>query len=415
IPFFVISSPTNPIILGFPWPQCPDPCVSWKEGELTRWLPYCMDHCLKNVLSRPCLATSIESPSTAEITVIPQEYHELHEVFSKERATQLPHHCPCDCATDLLSNVSPPKCKVYPLSLPESKAMEDYIKEALAAGYIRPLTLPVAAGFFFVKKKDGGLRPCIDYRGLNAITVLYPYPLPLVLAALEQLREAWVFTKLNYTWYGSDTNIYEYLVMPHGLVNAPAVLQACINEIFKADRYVITYIDDISIYSTSHDGHIHHVRMVLAQLLQHQLYVNAKKCDVPGLSHLPEGSRNEFQQAPVHPLLKKYNLSVDLPHMGQTEATTVDGAGSCSLHTTEEELHQSTFLDTHRPELPVHCRGGCQLRDRGRAVSTPWEPRLPLCLLLPAADPSRSKLRCGEPGAFIHQNGPGGVATLEGE
>ncbi|KAK3508357.1 hypothetical protein QTP70_022942, partial [Hemibagrus guttatus] len=216
--FFVISSPTNPIILGFPWPQCPDPCISWKE----------------------------ESPSTAEIAVIPQEYHELHEVFSKERATQLPHHCPWDCATDLLPNAGPPKCKVYPLSLPESKAMEDYIEEALAAGF---------------GTTKGGL-------------------------GLHQARPT----------HESDTNIYEYLVMPHGLVNAPAVFQAIINEIFKADRYVITYIDDISIYSTSHDGHIHHVCMVLAQLLQHQLYVNAKKCDVPGLCHLSEESRNEFQQ-----------------------------------------------------------------------------------------------------------------------
>ncbi|KAK3517701.1 hypothetical protein QTP70_015679 [Hemibagrus guttatus] len=90
-----------------------------------------------------------------------------------------------DCAIDLLPNASPPKGRIYPLSLPESKAMEDYIETALAAGHIRPSTSPAAAGFFFVGKKDGGLRPCIDYRGLNAVTVRYPYPLPLVPAALE--------------------------------------------------------------------------------------------------------------------------------------------------------------------------------------------------------------------------------------
>ncbi|KAK3514020.1 hypothetical protein QTP70_001281 [Hemibagrus guttatus] len=107
---------------------------------------------------------SIESPSTAESTSIPQEYHELHEVFSKEKATQLPSNHPWDCAIDLLPNVMLPKCRVYPLSLPESKAMEDYIEDALAAGNIRLTTSPVAAGFFFVKKKHGGLCPCIDYR-----------------------------------------------------------------------------------------------------------------------------------------------------------------------------------------------------------------------------------------------------------
>ncbi|KAK3539000.1 hypothetical protein QTP86_023601 [Hemibagrus guttatus] len=66
--------------------------------------------------------------------------------------------------------------RVYPLLLPEAKDMEDYIEAALVAGHIRPSTSPAAAGFFFVGKKDGGLWPCIDYRGLNAITVRYPIP-----------------------------------------------------------------------------------------------------------------------------------------------------------------------------------------------------------------------------------------------
>ncbi|KAK3545027.1 hypothetical protein QTP86_033228, partial [Hemibagrus guttatus] len=68
---------------------------------------------------------------------------------------------------------------------------------SLTAGYIRPSTSPAAAGFFFVEKKDGGLRPYIDCRGLNVLTVHYPYPLPLVPAALEQLREAHIFSKLD--------------------------------------------------------------------------------------------------------------------------------------------------------------------------------------------------------------------------
>ncbi|KAK3559308.1 hypothetical protein QTP86_012717 [Hemibagrus guttatus] len=63
--------------------------------------------------------------------------------------------------------------------------MDEYIEEALAAG------------FFFVEKKDSGLQPCIDYRGLNMIKVRYPCPLPLVLTALEQLQEARIFTKLD--------------------------------------------------------------------------------------------------------------------------------------------------------------------------------------------------------------------------
>ncbi len=89
----------------------------------------------------------------------------------------------------LLPGESVPRGRIYPLSLPEQKAMEEYIEDALQQGYIRPSTSPAALSFFFVSKKDGGLRPCIDYRALNKITVKFRYPLPLVPAALEHLRE----------------------------------------------------------------------------------------------------------------------------------------------------------------------------------------------------------------------------------
>ncbi|KAK3517125.1 hypothetical protein QTP86_004013, partial [Hemibagrus guttatus] len=222
---------------------------------------------------------------------------ELQEVFSKTKATQLPPHRPWDCAIDLLPNAMPPKSKIYPLSRPETQAMEDYIKEALSSGFIRPSTSPAAAGFFFVEKKDGELRPCIDYRGLNNVTVKFRYPLPLVPAALEQLREAKIYTKLDLksAYYlirikeGDEWKIiflttrghYEYRVMPYGLANAPAVFQSFINEIFRdiLYKYVVAYIDDILIYSKSEEEHQGHVRTVLTRLLENQLYVKAEKCE----------------------------------------------------------------------------------------------------------------------------------------
>ncbi|KAK3569830.1 hypothetical protein QTP86_005860 [Hemibagrus guttatus] len=171
------------------------------------------------------------------------------QVFSKERAADLPAHRPWDCAIDLIPNAMPPKSHMYPLSIPERRAMDEYIEEALSTGYIRPSTSPVAAGFFFVEKKDDGLRPCIDYRGLNALTVRYPYPLPLVPAALEQLRGAMIFTNLDlrsaynlihikevYEWktaFHTTSGHSEYMVMPYGLTNAPAVFQSLINKVYK--------------------------------------------------------------------------------------------------------------------------------------------------------------------------------------
>ena len=124
---------------------------------------------------------------------------------------------------------------------PQKEAMETYINDSLATGIIRPSLSPAGAGFFFVGKKDGSLRPCIDYRGLNDITVKNRYPLPLISSAFEQLEGASVFTKLDLrnayhlvriregdeckTAFNMPTGHYEYLVMPFGLTNAN--LQPC--------------------------------------------------------------------------------------------------------------------------------------------------------------------------------------------
>ncbi|MGL5956298.1 MAG: reverse transcriptase family protein, partial [Brevinema sp.] len=141
--------------------------------------------------------------------------------------------------------------------------MEGYIAEALERGFIRPSTSPAASSFFFVGKKDGGLRPCIDYRQLNARTVQQPYPLPLVPATLEELRGARIFTKLDLrsaynlvriregdewkTAFITPAGHYEYLVMPYGLSIAPSVFQTFMNEVFREflHSFVVVYIDDI--------------------------------------------------------------------------------------------------------------------------------------------------------------------------
>ncbi|KAL0162325.1 hypothetical protein M9458_041721, partial [Cirrhinus mrigala] len=183
------------------------------------------------------------------------------------------------------------------LPRPESEAMHKYIQEELAKGFITPSTSPASAGFFFVKKKDGGLRPCIDYRGLNEVTIKYRYPLPLVPSALEQLCSAKLFTKLDLrsaynlvrirtgdewkTAFSTTSGHYEYRVMPFGLSNSPSCFQAFVNEVFRdmLNQCVIVYIDDILIYSNSYPEHVQHVRTVLKRLISHQLYAKEEKCD----------------------------------------------------------------------------------------------------------------------------------------
>ncbi|KAK3516571.1 hypothetical protein QTP70_021980 [Hemibagrus guttatus] len=155
--FYVTSSPDNPVILGFTWLRCHDPQISWHTGELVHWSAACFKECLLEPVSRLCRASLVEDSASLASSRIPHVYEDFWEVFSEERAARLPSHQAWDCAIDLLPNASPPRGRVYPLSLPEAKAMEEYIEEALAVGHIWPTTFPAAAGFFFVGKKDGGL------------------------------------------------------------------------------------------------------------------------------------------------------------------------------------------------------------------------------------------------------------------
>ncbi|MPV02328.1 hypothetical protein FVA96_24335, partial [Escherichia coli] len=184
--------------------------------------------------------------------------------------------------------------------------MEDYINDSLSAGIIRPSSSPAGAGFFFVQKKDKTLRPCIDYRGLNDITVKNRYPLPLISSAFELLEGATVFTKLDLRnayhlvriregdeWkraFNTPTGHYEYLVMPFGLTNAPAVFQSMVNDVLRdmLDKFVFVYLDDILVFSRSMEDHIHHVQAVLQRLLQNSLFVKAEKCEfhAPSVSFL---------------------------------------------------------------------------------------------------------------------------------
>ncbi len=175
--------------------------------------------------------------------------------------------------------------------------MEDYIKEALQQQFIRPSTSPAALSFFFVGKKDGGLRPCIDYRTLNDHTVKLPYPLPLVPTALEELRGARIISELDLrraynlvriregdewkTAFITPSGHYEYRVMPYGLSNSQSVFQGFMNEVFWEflHRFVIVYIDDILIYSRNLAEHCHHVTQVLRQLRKHHLYLKLEKCE----------------------------------------------------------------------------------------------------------------------------------------
>jgi hypothetical protein len=201
-------------------------------------------------------------------------------------------------AIDLQPDAKAPWGPIYALSTAELRTVREYLDENLAKGAIRPSKSPAGAPILFVKKKDGSLRPCVDYRGLNEVTIKNRCPLPLIGEMLQQVGQAKarIFTKIDLraaynlvrirkgdewkTAFRCRYGHFEYQVMPFGLTNAPATFQQIMNDIFRdmLDQFIIIYIDDLLIYSSDPAEHPNHVQAVLKRLSDHKLYAKLEKC-----------------------------------------------------------------------------------------------------------------------------------------
>ncbi|KAI4325494.1 hypothetical protein MLD38_030885 [Melastoma candidum] len=161
----------------------------------------------------------------------------------------------------------------------------------LDKGLIRPSVSPWDAPVLFVKKKDGTMRMCIDYRLLNKVTIKNRYPLPQIDDLFDQLQGSVVYSKIDLrsgyhqirvrdsdimkTAFRTRYGHYEFLVMSFGLTNAPAAFMELMNRIFRP----YLFIDDILVYSKSMEEHTEHLRLVLEVLKANQLYAKLSKCE----------------------------------------------------------------------------------------------------------------------------------------
>ncbi|GLI67045.1 hypothetical protein VaNZ11_011232 [Volvox africanus] len=209
----------------------------------------------------------------------------------------LAHHlCVLLITIPLVPGGQPTAWPMYRLSPLELDEVKRQVTDLLAKGMIRPSTSPYSAPILFVGKKDGTLRMCIDYRGLNASTVKNRYPLPRVDDLLDKLKGSAYFSSIDLqqgynqiciaasdipkTAFRTPFGHFEYTVLSFGLTNAPATFQAVMDRMFRPfiDRFVVCYLDDILVYSKTHEEHLEHLRLVLDVMRREQLFAKRAKC-----------------------------------------------------------------------------------------------------------------------------------------
>ena len=236
--------------------------------------------------------TSLESPDIESLSVV----CEFSDVFPEE-LPGLPPTRDVEFGIELIPGAEPISKTPYRMAPVELKELKEQLQEMLENGFIRPSVSPWGAPVLFVKKKDGSMRLCIDYRELNRITIRNRYPLPRIDDLFDQLQGAKCFSKIDLrsgyhqlrvkeqdvpkTAFRTRYGHYEFMVMPFGLTNAPAVFMDLMNRVFHEylDKFVIVFIDDILVYSKSAEEHEQHLRIVLETLRQQKLYAKFSKCE----------------------------------------------------------------------------------------------------------------------------------------
>jgi hypothetical protein len=347
--FYVTGLKKQRIILGFPWLHKYNPIINWKKGEVT-FKPFQIDwRCLmekgkwirqeqqpkieevvddkeqKNQTTLPLkedklgvyiklletdvwihktnIATELaieensKKQDKTDEQLVPAEYHEYLDIFSKEKAHRFPESRPWDHKIEMKEGFEPKLFKNYNLTPAEQLELDKFLKENLEKGYIQPSQSPMASLFFFVSKKDRKLWPCQDYWYFNDWTVKNSYPLPLISEIMDKLKGAKYFTKLDVCWgynniqirkgdewkaaFKMNKGLFEPTVMFFGMCNSPATFQAMMDDIFMMmidNRLVIVYMDDILIFADTKEELERIMKLVLEKLREHDLFLKAKNC-----------------------------------------------------------------------------------------------------------------------------------------
>jgi len=305
---FITNIGRYDMILGLPWLRNNNPRIDWASCSIlpptTAPIPLPLmalpePEWNENDFAADAFPDLSDPPNYIELlrTIVPDQYHDLLSAFSKTATDFLPPTRPCDHVITLTPTARPASANMYNLSGPKLKALRTWLDEHEAKGFIRRSSSPWGAPVLFAGKADGTLRPCMDYRPLNAVTIKNTTPLPLIIETFDRLQHARLFTRLDLrgafnlirmhpdsiqaTAFRTRWGLYECLVMPFGLTNAPATFQSFMNAILHEhlDVFCTGYLDDILIFSEDPSKHDEQVRTILKILIANHLYVKAEKCE----------------------------------------------------------------------------------------------------------------------------------------